>query len=112
MGIIDSHTSVADHRGAWLSALLLLVMVAGYSVLETARDSLFLARLPVSQLPWTYAAVAIAALLAAELNRWARASVGHRLLLTLTLAAGGLGNLMFMRLFRVGATWMPHAFFV
>ena len=112
MRTIENHTSASDHRQAWLACLLLAIMMAGHALLETARDSLFLARLPVNQLPWTYGAVAVAALLAVELNRRALAILGHRPMLTLTLVAGAFGNLMFMRVFRAGAAWTPHAFFV
>src|SRR5436190_8261218 len=112
MRTIENHTSASDHRQAWLACLLLAIMMAGHALLETARDSLFLARLPVNQLPWTYGAVAVAALLAVELNRRALVILGHRPMLTLTLVAGAFGNLMFMRVFRAGAAWTPHAFFV
>ena len=67
-----------------------MLMLAGHTVLETARDSLFLARLSVAQLPWTYAAIAVCALLASELNARLRArlSPGRLLLATLGLGAG------------------------
>jgi AAA family ATP:ADP antiporter len=41
----------------------LLGITAGHTLLETARDSLFLARLPVARLPWMYLAIAAVGLL-------------------------------------------------
>src|SRR5262245_18119248 len=38
--------------------LTLLGILSGHTLLETARDALFLARLPASQLPWMYIAIA------------------------------------------------------
>src|SRR4051812_21655309 len=40
--------------------------MAGHAILETARDALFLARLPVSQLPWVYLAVTLGVILVAR----------------------------------------------
>ena len=102
-----------DNRGkAWGAGFLLLLMMAGHTALETARDSLFLSRLPVSQLPWTYAAIAVAALVAAELNARLRARFDHRQLLSLTLLLGAVGSLGFIPLFQINLSWAPHAFYV
>lgn len=49
--------------GAFLS---LFGIIAGHTLLETARDALFLARLPPSQLPWVYLAMALIAVLVSE----------------------------------------------
>jgi AAA family ATP:ADP antiporter len=91
---------------------ILLLMLAGHTVLETARDSLFLARLSVRQLPWTYGAIAVSALLAAELNGRLRARLGPGSLLLWTLAIGALGDLAFVIPFHSHAFWAPHAFYV
>ena len=50
--------------GAFLS---LFGIIAGHTILETARDALFLARLPPSQLPWVYLAMALIAALLSEM---------------------------------------------
>lgn len=42
--------------------LLLFGFTSGHLLLETARDALFLARLPASRLPWVYLLIAIGAL--------------------------------------------------
>ena len=40
------------------ACLTLFGTLAGHTLLETARDTLFLSRLPASQLPWTYLVIA------------------------------------------------------
>jgi AAA family ATP:ADP antiporter len=103
----------SENRGkAWGAGFLLLLMMMGHTALETARDSLFLARLPVQQLPWTYGAIAIAALGAAEINARLRSRFDHRQLLALTLLIGAVGSLGFVRLFQLELSWAPHAFYV
>src|SRR4029453_12608403 len=49
-------------RRAVQLSVLLGVMVAAHSLLETARDSLFLAREPIGRLPWLYLAVTLVVL--------------------------------------------------
>lgn len=56
-------SSVADirpdeQRATWVAFATLLLVVAGHVLLETARDALFLARLPAAQLPFTYLGIA------------------------------------------------------
>lgn len=103
----------SDNREkAWGAGLVLLLMMMGHTALETARDSLFLARLPVAQLPWTYAAIAVAALAAAEVNARLRARFSAKQVFSLTLIAGAVGCLGFIRLFQLDLRWAPHAFYV
>lgn len=46
-----------------LGAFLALVSIlAGHTLLETARDALFLAQIPAARLPWTYLGIAVLAL--------------------------------------------------
>src|SRR5688572_17676457 len=54
-----------EKRGALAAFLTLFGILAGHTLLETARDALFLARLPASQLPWVYLAMAAAAVVIA-----------------------------------------------
>lgn len=57
----------ADERRAVTAAFLtLLGILAGHTLLETARDALFLSRLPATQLPWMYLALAVVAFPAAR----------------------------------------------
>ena len=107
----DFQAPTPDRRQALAAGLLLLVVMAGHTVLETARDSLFLARLPVEQLPWIYAAIAAASLLAAELNGRARARFG-RSVLGRSLVAGAAVSGLFFWLFRLGVSWAPQALYI
>ena len=50
-----------EKRGVIGAFLVLFGLLAGHTVLETARDALFLSRLPASRLPWVYLAMAAAA---------------------------------------------------
>lgn len=43
-----------DRRATRVAFLTLFGLLAGHAMLETARDALFLAKLPASQLPWAY----------------------------------------------------------
>lgn len=52
-----------DVAGAFLT---LFGFTAGHALLETARDALFLARLPAARLPWVYLAIAVLALVLVE----------------------------------------------
>src|SRR5688500_8571720 len=51
-----------ERRGAAAAFLTLFGILASHTLLETARDALFLARLPPSQLPWVYLAMAVIAI--------------------------------------------------
>jgi ATP/ADP translocase len=50
-----------ERRDAWGAFLALFGILSAHTLLETARDALFLARLPPSQLPWVYLAMAVLA---------------------------------------------------
>jgi ATP/ADP translocase/HEAT repeat protein len=60
-------------------------ILAGHSVLETARDALFLSSLPASRLPWVYLAIAGLAVVVARVNSRVTARYSRRALLALTL---------------------------
>ncbi len=55
-----------ERRAAGAAFLSLFGIIAGHTILETGRDALFLARLPPSQLPWVYLAMAVLAVLVSE----------------------------------------------
>jgi ATP/ADP translocase len=47
-----------ERRDAWAAFLTLFGLIGSHAVLETARDALFLAKVPATQLPWVFLAVA------------------------------------------------------
>jgi hypothetical protein len=49
----------ADRRAAWTGAGALAVVIAGHTMLETARDALFLSTRAAADLPWAYLAIAV-----------------------------------------------------
>jgi AAA family ATP:ADP antiporter len=55
-----------ERRPTLAAFFVLLGVMAAHTMLETARDALFLARLPASRLPWVYIAVAALGLLLAR----------------------------------------------
>jgi len=57
-----------ERRGVIAAFLTLLGILAGHTLLETARDALFLSRLPATQLPWMYLAIAAVAFLSSRVR--------------------------------------------
>jgi ATP/ADP translocase len=77
-----------ERRGAAAAFLTLFGILASHTLLETARDALFLARLPPSQLPWVYLAMAAIAIVFAQAP-WrtrGRLTSGRRVLAWLLVA--------------------------
>ena len=79
-----------DRRDAGIGFLVLASLMAAHATLETARDTLFLARLPAEQLPWTYLAIAALAAGAATANQRLLARFDKRKMLALTLVVASL----------------------
>src|SRR6185503_6902135 len=81
-----------ERRPTAVAFLALFGILAAHTILETARDALFLARLPPSQLPWMYLAIAAIAI---ELSRWSRRRLGGPRALAALLAACAGGTFTF-----------------
>ncbi|RPH72082.1 MAG: hypothetical protein EHM78_04665 [Myxococcaceae bacterium] len=75
-------------------AALLLLLAAAHTLLETARDGLFLTQQPISHLPFVFLAVTATVLALTPLQRllW---STGHRGALPITLLGTGIVTLIF-----------------
>ncbi|HEY6558245.1 MAG TPA: Npt1/Npt2 family nucleotide transporter [Polyangiaceae bacterium] len=84
-----------ERRDAAVGFAMLFALMGGHAILETARDTLFLATLPASFLPWAYLAMALLTLLAAALNRGALRRFSRRRALSLSLLLGVGVNLAF-----------------
>jgi AAA family ATP:ADP antiporter len=65
-GLLDVRPD--ERRNTFASFASLLVLTSGHTLLETARDALFLTKLPASELPWMYLVIAVLALGAARLH--------------------------------------------
>lgn len=79
-----------DRRILAGAVLTLFGMSAAHALLETARDALFLARLPAAQLPWAYLAIAVAAAGLARLPMPGGRAPGRRTLSAMLLAAAAI----------------------
>ncbi|MCA9617513.1 MAG: hypothetical protein KC731_00740 [Myxococcales bacterium] len=83
-----------EGRDAAAAFLSLFTFMAAHGMLETARDALFLSRLPAVRLPWVYLAIAAAGLAALWLARRASIRSDRRSLSTvLGVAAVGAAAL-------------------
>jgi hypothetical protein len=77
-----------ERRPAFVAAGMLLLIVAGHALRETARDALFLTGLPAARLPEAYLAIAGLSVALGCLGRTLHGRVGHRPLLSGTLGVG------------------------
>ncbi|MDB4945362.1 MAG: lyase domain protein repeat-containing protein [Labilithrix sp.] len=57
-----------ERRNTFAALATLLLVTTGHTLLETARDAFFLAKMPASQLPWMYLAMVALALLLSQLR--------------------------------------------
>lgn len=102
-----------DERREVLGALLALMgFMAGYGMLETARDALFLASLPASRLPWAYLAIASIAIVAVlrESRAGRRSSPRTELALGLLLGGAVTGGLWLLT--ASYASWVAFTLYV
>ncbi|MBT8493848.1 MAG: HEAT repeat domain-containing protein [Deltaproteobacteria bacterium] len=72
-----------EGRDTWTGFVCLLVMIGSHSILETARDALFLASIPAARLPWMYIAIAVLSLMVTQLQQRASSSMAGRSALSL-----------------------------
>src|SRR5690349_4378372 len=60
-----------ERRDTWAALLMLFGVVGSIAILETARDALFLARLPATRLPFMYLTIAAVSLaIVSVMARW------------------------------------------
>lgn len=101
-----------DRRDALVAFSTLTGVMAGHSVLETARDTLFLTALPARRLPLAYIAIAALALVVTAVNRRALQRFSRRRLLSTTLFGGALVTLVFWWISETRAGWALFALYV
>lgn len=66
-GLLDIRPD--ERRNTFAAFATLLLITTGHTMLETARDALFLSRLPASQLPWMYLVICVLALALAQVRK-------------------------------------------
>ena len=84
--------------------------MAAHSLIETARDALFLARLPPAQLAWVYLAIAVVSLALFVLQEHGRARSGRAGLTTWLIAAAAVDVLLWSIVAQPG-TWALYALY-
>src|SRR5688572_7830835 len=76
-----------ERHDAFFGCVTLLIIIAGHTMMETARDTLFLSDLPADRLPWAYLCIAaLAVVVGGGIGRFTR-SLPRGQALTFTLLA-------------------------
>jgi len=101
----------SERRGAAAAFLTIFGILAGHTLLETARDALFLARLPPSELPGVYLVMAVVAIALFQ-GPWRAPRVGGRYGLSLVLVCAGLVTFVFWILHSPTSAWALRALYV
>ena len=81
-----------DRRNLAVGFVSLLTIMTAHSIMETARDTLFLSRLPATDLPWAYLAIAVLATIELQLHQRFLLPLfrDRRILLSMSLVIGSL----------------------
>ncbi len=101
-----------DRRDTGVAFGTLVAILAAHSMLETARDALFLEKLPANYLPIAYISIAVLALLVSKVNQAATARFSRGKLLSLSLLVGGVVTAAFHPLTSARDPWMLGALYV
>ena len=89
-----------ERRDAWAALTTLFVLIASHSLLETARDALFLGSVPATRLPWVFLATTALSLSAIRIQLRLTGQLNPRKALSLLTALAGLITLGFFALHR------------
>jgi AAA family ATP:ADP antiporter len=101
-----------ERRNAATAFLILFGLMASHALLETARDSLFLAKLPATRLPIVYLLVAAVALAISEAQQRMRGGPPGRRHMAMWLGGVGLVNVGFWFLLPRTGEWCLYALYV
>jgi AAA family ATP:ADP antiporter len=99
-----------ERRQTYAVAALLGGIMAGHALLETARDALFLARLPPARLAWVYLAIAVVSLVLFALQERGPARSGRDALAAWLVASAGVELLLWV-LVAQPATWTLYVLY-
>ncbi len=100
-----------ERRGAVAASLTIFGILAGHTLLETARDALFLARLSPAELPLVYLVMAAVAIVMFQ-GPWRAPRIGGRYGLSLVLVASGLATFVFWAVHSARSPWALRALYV
>jgi ATP:ADP antiporter, AAA family len=84
-----------EKRDTWAAFFLLFGLLTSHSILETARDALFLSKIPAEKLPWVYIGIAIVSLLITQLQLRLGRAMNRRTALSIWTAAAAFVTLLF-----------------
>ena len=102
-----------DRRNLVVGFVGLLAIMSAHSVMETARDTLFLTSLPATHLPRAYLAIALLAILELRIHeRVLRRVRDRRKLLSASLVFGSFITLSFWAFLEEMGAWAPFGFYV
>jgi AAA family ATP:ADP antiporter len=102
-----------DRRNLAVGFAGLMAIMTAHSVMETARDTLFLSSLPAADLPRAYLAIAVLAIAELKIHeRVMRRIRDRRTLLAASLVFGSLVTLGFWGLLDERGTWARFGFYV
>lgn len=102
-----------DRRNLVVGFVGLLSVMTAHSIMETARDTLFLTSLPATHLPRAYLAIAVLAILELKVHeRVLRHVSDRRMLLSASLLFGAFVTLGFWALIDGLGAWAPFGFYV
>jgi ATP/ADP translocase len=101
-----------DRRGAAVAFATLSLMLAAHAMLETARDALFLAKLPAERLPFAYLTIAVCALGVSKVNEAATARLSRSRVLRLSLLLAAVATASLWRFTGDGSTTALFALYV
>lgn len=90
----------AERRPAWVAFAFLTVLIASHTLLETARDALFLAHIPATRLPFVYLAIAALSLGIARLEARLTRALPRRASIVGWTALAAAGTALFSLLLR------------
>lgn len=102
-----------DRRNLIVGFVGLMTVMTAHSVMETARDTLFLTNLPAADLPRAYLAIALLAIVELKLHERLLPQVrDRRILLAASLFFGSLITFGFWALLDELGPWAPFGFYV
>jgi AAA family ATP:ADP antiporter len=102
-----------DRRNLIVGFVGLMAIMTAHSVMETARDTLFLTSLPATDLPRAYLAIALLAILELKVHERVLPYIrDRRTLLAASLYFGSLVTLGFWSLLDELGAWAPFGFYV
>ncbi|HUG54570.1 MAG TPA: hypothetical protein VMR21_13265, partial [Vicinamibacteria bacterium] len=100
-----------ERRGAAAAFLTIFGILAGHTLLETARDALFLARLPPSELPGVYLVMAAIAIAIFQ-GPWRAPRIRGRYGLSIVLVASAVATSVFWGIVSSQSAWAVRALYV